>query len=104
MANLLKKNVLFVDAIGNVTVEANKPVIYGIMITPNAVDSRVTIKESASGTIVIDVKIENVETRYISFEAFLGIEVRSTFEITTLTNINTVLLYGSFRATTNTAR
>ncbi len=104
MANARKKDVIFVDTIGSVTVDALKPVMYAIMITPNAVDSRVTIKESASGTVVLDVKIEAIETRYISFEAIIGIELNTTFEIATLTNIDSVLLYGHWKAPVGRAR
>lgn len=104
MSNQLRKNALFVDTVGSIVVEAQKPVIYAIMVTPNASNSRVTIKESTSGVVILDITIESVESRYISFEAFDGIEVRSTFEIVTLTGIDSVVLYGSFQATTNTAR
>lgn len=104
MANSRKKDVIFVDTIGSIVVDALKPVLYAIMITPNAVDSRVVMKESASGTVVLDVKIEAVETRYLSFEAIRGIELNTTFEITTLTNIDSVLLYGNWKQPVGRAR
>ncbi len=104
MANALKKNVYHVDSIGTITVEAQQPVLYAILITPNAADSQVIIKESVSGTIVLDVRIATTESRYISFEAFRGIELRGSFEVTTLTNIDRCLLYGYFLAPTNQVR
>lgn len=104
MANTLKKNCLFIDTAESITVDAQKPVIFGIMVTPSANTCRVIIKESASGTTVIDIRIASQESRYISFEAFDGIEVRSTFEVSELTNIDSVVLYGRFQANTNTAR
>lgn len=98
MANVRKKNVIFVDSTGTITVDAIKPVIYGIMVTPSADASRVVVKESVSGTIVIDVKIAVTETRYLDFNDFSGIEVTGSFEISTLTNITSVLLYGNWLA------
>ena len=94
MANSLKKRALFIDSIGTVSVTAMTPIIMGIMITPSAQDSRVIILESVNGTKVIDVKIENIESRYISFEAFGGLVITKDFEIEELTNIENVILYG----------
>jgi hypothetical protein len=104
MANSLKKNSYYVDSEGTITVETQKPIIMGILITPNAAESRVIIKESVSGTTVIDVRVAIQESRYISFEAFNGIEVTDNFEIDTLTAIDSVILYGHFMKIANTAR
>lgn len=94
MANALKKRCYYIDSIGNITVTAPTPIIMGILITPSAQDSRVIILESVNGTPVIDVKIENIESRFISFESFGGIVITSNFEIEELTNIQNVILYG----------
>ncbi len=94
MANTLKKRSYFIDTIGTCTVTALSPIILGLMITPSAVDSRIVIKESVSGTVVVDVKVESIETRFLTFEAFGGIVVTQNFEIAELTNISSVILYG----------
>lgn len=103
MANAIKKNSIFVDTVGDLTVSAMKPMLKAIMVTPNAANSRVTIKESSGGTTVLDITIESVETRYISFEAFGGIELNTTFDIETLTFIDSVILYGEWKAPVNKA-
>lgn len=103
MAYSIKKNTIFCDTAESVTVLAMKPMLKAIMITPNAANSRVIIKESASGTTVLDVKIETIETRFISFEAFGGIELNTTFSISTLTFIDSVILYGEWKAPVNKA-
>ncbi len=95
MANARKKNVIFVDATGSITVDALKPILYGVLVTPSAADARFVLKESASGTIVVDIKIDVVATRFLDLMN-MGIELSSTFEVATLTNITSVQLYGSF--------
>lgn len=99
MANSLKKNAYHIDTIGTVTTETMKPVIRAILIVPSATNSSVQIKESVSGTIILEVLIETTESRYISFEALKegGIEVTNAFEVTELTNVERVILYGSFK-------
>lgn len=104
MANGRKKNTIFIDATGNVSVDALKPILMGVLITPSAADSRVVINESASGTAVVDVKIVAVESRFLDFSGIGGVELTSTFEIATLTNITSVLLYGSWLAPVGKAR
>lgn len=106
MANSLKKNVYHIDTIGTISTDNLKPLIRAILIVPNAVDSRVVIKESVSGTIVLEVLIESTESRYISFEALgeKGIEVTNSFEVATLTNVDRILLYGDFRLQANSVR
>lgn len=103
MANARKKNVIFVDATGTITVDAVKPILYGVLVTPSAADSRVVIKESASGTIVVDIKLVEVESRFLDL-MHMGIELTSAFEIATLTNMTSVLLYGSFNQPVGKAR
>lgn len=100
MANAQKKNAIYIDtgAGATITVNAMKPVLLGMMICPSADNSRVVIKESASGTVVVDVKIVPTESRYLDFSGFKGIELTTTFEITTLTNITSVILYGSWNS------
>ena len=104
MANSLKKNVYHVDTVGTLTSDRMQPVINAILIVPNSTNSHVIIKESVSGTIVLDVIIETTESRYISFEALhaTGIMVTSSFEVTELTNVDRILLYGDFMRTANT--
>lgn len=96
MANAQKKNAIFVDATGTITATGLKPTIMGILVTPSVADSRVVIKESVSGTVVIDIKIVAVASSFIDFSHIKGIEVTTAFEIATLTNISSVILYGKF--------
>lgn len=104
MANAQKKMCYFVDTVGTITVTAPSPIIAAILITPSAADSRVVIKESVDGVAVIDVKIESIESRYISFEAFGGIHVTKDFEIDELTNVDSVILYGFWNIPVNRGR
>lgn len=104
MANTLRKASYFIDTTGSITVGAQKPVIMGMMISPSAGDSRVVIKEATSGVVVIDVRIVPTESRYLDFSGFDGIEVTSTFEIATLTNISSVILYGNWYMPTGTGK
>lgn len=104
MANGRKKNCWYVDTIGTISTDALTPILCAILVTPNAPDSRVTIKESVSGTIVVDVKIETMESRYIDFMDFMGINLTQNFEIATLTNIDTVILYGVWGAPVGATR
>ena len=97
MANSQKKNVIYVDATGDITPGASRPLLMGILVTPSADNSLVVIKESSSsGTIVVSIKIEPTESRYLDFTGFGGIELPTTFNITTLTNITAVVLYGTW--------
>ena|SRR5688500_11014907 len=95
MANARKKNAIYVDTAENITVDASNPAILGILIIPSADNSRVTITESDGGTIVLDVKIEPTESRYLDFTGFEGIGVTSTFKVTTLTTA-VCILYGKW--------
>ncbi len=103
MAYSVKKNCIYVDAAQSITVSAMKPLIKGILLTPNAANSRFVLKESASGTVVIDITIETIESRYMSFEAFGGIEVNTIFEVSTFTFLDSVILYGEYKAPVNKA-
>ena len=97
MANAQKKNVIYVDTTGTITVGVLfRATLFGILITPSAESSRVVIKESVSGTVVLDVKVVPLESRYLDFTSFKGIELTGSFEIATLTNITSVQLYGSW--------
>lgn len=105
MANARKKDVIFVDATGDITVDAVKPVLWGVLITPSAANARLVIKESSStGTTVVDLKVEPVESRFLDLSGLGGIELSTTFNITTLTNITTVLLYGDWLQNVGQAR
>lgn len=103
MANARKKNTIFIDSTGTITVEALKPQLYGLLITPSAADSRVVIKESVSGVVVIDIKVDVIASRLLDVMA-MGIELNSSFEVSTLTNISSVMLYGSWNAPIGKAR
>lgn len=103
MANAKKKNIIYVDSTGTITVDALKPQLYGVLVTPSAADSRVVIKESASGTVVVDIKLVEVESRFLDLMA-MGIELTSAFEVATLTNITSVCLYGSWNQPVGKAR
>lgn len=99
MANARHKNSIFVDTTGDITVDGVTPVIMGVLVTPSAANSQVVIKETnSSGTTKIDVKIEGVESRYVDFSGLGGVYMTTTFNITTLTNITSVILYGTFTA------
>lgn len=104
MANSRVKMAYFIDTVGTLQVSAPSPVIVGILITPSSTDSRVVIKESVGGTTVIDVKIEAIESRYISFESFGGIYCTSNIEVNELTNIDSVILYGFWSLPVNRGR
>lgn len=105
MANARTKNVIYVDSTGDITVDAVKPILKGVVITPSAADSRLVIKESSSsGQVVVDIKLIEIETRYLDLGWMEGIELTTTFNITTLTNITTVLLYGSWNQPVGRAR
>lgn len=105
MANARKKDVIFVDATGDITVDAVKPILWGVLITPSAANSRLVIKESSStGTTVVDAKIEAVETRFLDLSGMGGIELTTTFNITTLTNMTSVMLYGDWVQNVGVAR
>ncbi len=105
MANSLKKNVYHIDTVGTITTETMKPIIEAILIVPSATDSVVQIKESVSGTIVLEVLIETTESRFITFEALKrgGIEVTDSFEVSELTNVERIILYGNFKKESNRA-
>lgn len=103
MANAQKKNIIFVDSTGTINVSAVKPILYGCLITPSAADSRFVLKESASGTVVVDIKLVEVESRFLDLMK-MGIELTSAFEVATLTNITSVLLYGSWYQPVGKAR
>lgn len=103
MANAKKKNIIFVDSTGTITVDALKPQLYGVLVTPSAEDSYFVLKESASGTVVVAIKLVAVESRYLDLMS-MGIELTSAFEVATLTNITSVLLYGSWNLPVGRAR
>lgn len=98
MANVRVRNVIYVDATGTVTVDALRPRLYGMLVTPSAATGRITIKESVSGTIVVDYLFSTLATVYISFcnENLNGVELSKAFEISTLTTISTAQLYGNW--------
>lgn len=104
MANARKKNVIYVDATGDITVDAIKPILYGVLVTPSADNSRFVLKESNGGTIVVDIKIVPTESRYLDLSGFNGIELSATFNVDTLTNITSVQLFGSWLGAVGEAR
>jgi len=105
MANAAHKNTIFVDATGDITVSAVKPILMGIIFTPSADNSRIVIKESSSsGTTKVDLKIVATESRMADFSSMGGIELTTTFNITTLTNITSMILVGSFYQPVGKAR
>lgn len=81
-----------------------KPICYAIMITPSAEAARFTLKESVDGMVVLDIAILFKESRYIDFGDLQGIELTSSFEITDMTNIDSVIMYGSWLAPVGKAR
>ena len=103
MANARKKNVIFVDTTGTIAVDALKPILYGVLVTPSAADSRFVLKESVSGTVVVDIKIDVLASRFLDLMN-MGIELAGSFEVATLTNITSVMLYGSFLQPVGKAR
>lgn len=108
MANARHKNTIYVDTTGDITVDAVKPILYGLILTPSADNSRIVIKESSSGGIIkLDLKIGPTESRFLNISRAFdagGIELTTTFNITTLTNITSVILIGSWYASDGGAR
>jgi hypothetical protein len=100
MANTRHRNSIYVDTAADITVDAIQPVIYGVIITPNAEDSEFTL--SSGGVTKIHIKIVPTETRIARFEQ--GIEINQTFTIVSLTNIADVILWGAFLKETVRAR
>ncbi len=77
--------------------DAIVPILKGVLMTPSAANSRLVIKEASSaGVTILDMKIEGVESRFIDLSGLGGIMLTTTFNITTLTNITSVQLYGEF--------
>lgn len=83
-----------------------KPVLYGILVTPSTTNSQVIIKESVGGITILNVKIEAVESRYIDFTVgeLSGLELKSVFEVDSLVNIESVILYGFWDQPVNRAK
>lgn len=104
MTNARKKNVIYIDEAGIISVDALKPICYAIMVTPSEENCRITIKESVEGLIVIDVLIALKETRFIDFGDLNGIELTSEFEISTFQNCESIIMYGSWLQPVNRAR
>ncbi len=108
MANARKKNTIYVDATGDITVEAIKPLLCGLVITPSAANSEFKLKETSStGVIIIHVKIEAIESRFLDLTKFTaagGIELTTTFNINLLTNISSVQLFGIWTAPVGNAK
>ncbi len=88
------RNSIYVVEEGTVTVPAVKPILLGMMITPQYSQCRLIIKESVGGTIVCDVRIEADETRHLDFSGFGGIHLSQTFEIADMTDVGVCILYG----------
>lgn len=107
MANAQKKNIIYIDATGTVTVGALRPVLFAILVTPSAATGRFTLKESVSGTVVVDILFSTLESKYISFvdgNNLHGIELSQSFEIATLTTIASAQLIGRWDLPTGRAR
>lgn len=122
MANARKKNFIFVDTTGDITVDAIRPILFGMLITPSIPTAKshltqlkdethlpfypvqtttVTIKESSSGgTTLFHAVQDSYNSKFYDFSRFEGggIELTTTFNITTLTNVTNVILYGSWLA------
>lgn len=120
MANTQKKNAIYIDSTGDVTVDSQKPYLMAVKIIPSSSGAaQLTIKESgSSGTIVFDWKsgqyswtdsattITVTDSRPSGFEDFSnfgGIELTTTFNISTVTNC-TAILYGKWRQLTGVPR
>lgn len=106
MANARKKNVIYVDATGTITVDAIRPILFSILVTPSAATGRFTLKESVSGTVVVDILFSVLASQYITFGEglFKGVELTSSFEVATLTTIASAQLYGRWDLPTGRAR
>jgi hypothetical protein len=103
MANALKKNVYYVDTVGTITADRHQPCIRGVMVTPSGPNASVAIKESVSGVVIFSVVIDDEESHYFTFDALAekGILVTNSFEVSDLTNIICVHLYGDFKKVSN---
>lgn len=100
MANAQKNDVIFVDTTGDVTVEAQRPVLLGVLIRPSAAAVIVVIKaDSSSGVTKFDYEIAADGNSVFVDLGLLsngkGIILTSTFNIN-ITNATSVLLYGQW--------
>lgn len=109
MANARHKNTIFVDSTGDITVDGVKPVLWGVLITPSAAGAvRLVIKESSSGgTTKVDLRGQQfswtesthtvtvsdlADTKLYDFSPMGGIDMTTTFNITTITNCTAILI------------
>jgi hypothetical protein len=91
-----KRNTIYAGAEGSITVDNPKPILLGMMVTASDNACRVIIKESPSGLVVLDIRIEAAETRHLSFTDFGGIHLSQTFEIFELRDVGCCILYGTW--------
>lgn len=96
MANSREENVIFVDATGDISGLTNPSFIYGILISPSATTGGLVVikKDSSTGQTIIRIKLLDDQSRYVPFN--LPIRVQGTINITTLTTITSLNLYGIF--------
>jgi hypothetical protein len=98
VANAQKNDVLWLDTTGDVVVEAQRPILYGVLMRPSAAAASVVIKaDSTSGVIKFEYEI-SADGNSVFVDLGLqskgyGIVLTSTFHIT-VTNMTSVLLYG----------
>jgi hypothetical protein len=108
MANARHKNTIYVDSTGSITVDAVKPILYGMIISPNADSAIIKIRETnSSGVVKVFLQLFNTESRFLNLARAYdagGIELTSTFYIDTLTNIANIILIGSWYASDGGAR
>lgn len=96
MANSLSKNVIYIDATGDIAV-ANPSFITGILISPSSTAGGTIVisRDSSLGQKVIRIKLLDDQTRYIPFNTPIIIG-SAVINVTTLTTITQANLYGVF--------
>lgn len=98
MANSRKKNSIFVDTDGDVTVDATQPKLMGILLSPTAAagGSFVLKETGSSGTVVVKIKLLDDASKYVDFSGIQGggINLTTTFNVD-VTNMEAVL-YGEW--------
>lgn len=98
MANARSKNTIFIDSTGDISVDAVKPKLRGILFTPTGTSGRFVLKHNSSaGTTIIDIRSTDIQTdgsQWIWFGEG-GIDLSSTVNANVVTNC-VVMLYGEF--------
>jgi hypothetical protein len=99
MANARKKNTIWVDTDGDITVDATKPRLSGILLSPTGTSGgTLVIKETnSSGTVIFKAKLLDDASKYVDLTSELlpkGIELTTTINVDVTTM--EAMLYGEW--------